>query len=135
MDEPSPTGAPPSTTQPVRLPNGKFADPKRLAEIIAKGAVEVMAGMREASQLAEFLAEDVYLALRDRASTAKVARVSKGDLAPRPAFTVISSRIQEPREGAIEAVVLLQSPARVRAVTLRIVKKNDRWKIAAVAIL
>ena len=120
---------------PQRLPDGKFIEPKLLAEVVAKGAVEVMAGMREVSQLAELLVDDVYCLLRDRAISAKLARVERGELAQRPNFRVTSSRIQQPREGAIEAVVLLQGPTRVRAVTLRIVKKNDRWKVAAVAIL
>ena len=118
-----------------RLPNGKFFEPHQMAELVAKGAVEILAGIREPSQLADLLADDVYCLLRDRAAEAKAARLARGEMAQRPHFRVTSSRIQEPREGAIEAVVLLQGPARVRAVTLRIVKKNDRWKVAAVAIL
>lgn len=122
-------------SDPARLPNGKFIEPRILAEVVAKGTVEIMAGMREASQLADLLADDVYTALRDKASQAKMARINRGELAQRPTFVVTSSRVQQPQPNAIEAVVLLQGPSRVRAVTLRIVKKNDRWKVAAVAIL
>lgn len=121
--------------EPARLPNGKFIEPRILAEVVAKGAVEIMAGIREASQLADLLADEVYTLLRDKSSQAKLDRVKRGELAQRPAFKVTSSRIQQPQPNAIEAVVLLQGPTRVRAVTLRIVKKNDRWKVAAVAIL
>ncbi|MEN9287491.1 MAG: hypothetical protein RLZ88_161 [Actinomycetota bacterium] len=121
--------------EPARLPNGKFIEPRILAEVVAKGAVEIMAGIREASQLADLLADDVYVLLRDKASQAKLARIKRGELPQRPTFKVTSSRIQQPQPNAIEAVVILQGPSRVRAVTLRIVKKNDRWKVAAVAIL
>ena len=112
-----------------------LGDPSDLIRLLASSVVEVMAGIRDVSQLANWLAEDVYIRLRDRASQAKLARSAKAGAVKRPTFEVTSLRFQTPANGVVEAVVLLQGPTRVRAVTLRLEGYNNRWHATNLAVL
>ena len=113
----------------------ELGDPSELIQMLACGVVEVMAGMRDSTQLAPWLSEDVYLRLRERANQARLARASKSDPVKRPTFEVNALRLQSPASGVIEAVVLLQGPTRVRAVTLRLEGYNNRWHATNLAVL
>ena len=113
----------------------ELGDPSELIRLLASGVVEVMAGMRDVAQLAGWLSEDVYLRLRERANQAKTARASRSEPAKRPSFELTSMRFQSPAMGVVEAVVLLQGPTRVRAVTLRLEGYNNRWHATNLAVL
>lgn len=119
----------------LRNTTDDLGDPSDLIRLLASGVVEVMAGIRDVTQLANWLSEDVYLRLRERASQAKVARAARAEPAKRPSFEVTSLRFQSPASGVIEAVVLLQGPTRVRAVTLRLEGYNNRWHATNLAVL
>jgi hypothetical protein len=113
----------------------ELGDPSELIQMLASGVVEVMAGMRDSAQLAPWLSEDVFLRLRERSNQARLARSSRSEPVKRPNFEVNSLRFQSPASGVIEAVVLLQGPTRVRAVTLRLEGYNDRWHATNLAVL
>jgi hypothetical protein len=113
----------------------ELGDPTQLIQIVAKGVVEVMAGMRDVNQLGELLSDDVYLKLRERATQAKQARASRNEQANRPIFEITQVRKQSPADGVFEAVVLLQGPTRLRAVTLRLEGYNNRWRTTSLAVL
>lgn len=119
----------------LRNTTDDLGDPSDLIRLLASGVVEVMAGMRDVTQLSNWLSEDVYLRLRERASQAKLARAARAEPAKRPTFEVTSLRVQSPANGVIEAVVLLQGPTRVRAVTLRLEGYNSRWHATNLAVL
>jgi len=112
-----------------------LADPEPILRLLAQGVVEVMAGMRDPAQLANWLADEVYLKVRERALGAQQARASRGEPVGRSYFEVASVRSQSPRDGVIESVVLLKGPTRVRAVTLRLEGYNNRWRATSLAVL
>ncbi|MDE2591804.1 MAG: hypothetical protein KGL41_02980 [Actinomycetales bacterium] len=113
----------------------ELGDPSQIIKLVAKGVVEVMAGMRDVNQLGQWLSDDVYLKLRDRATQAKVARAARAEPANLPHFEITQMRKQSPADGVFEAVVLLQGPTRLRAVTLRLEGYNQRWRTTSLAVL
>ena len=42
---------------------------------------------------------------------------------------------KDPKDGVIESVVLVQSPTRTRAVTIRLEGINHRWRATAVSVI
>lgn len=113
----------------------ELGDPSQIIRMVAKGVVEVMAGMRDVNQLGVWLSDDVFLRLRERATQAKQARAARSEAVSRPTFEITQMRMQSPADGVIEAVVLLQGPTRLRAVTLRLEGYNQRWRTTTLAVL
>ena len=87
------------------------------------------------SQLAAHLSEDVYNRLRDRSVKVALERAKKGEAIKAPQLRVGSMKKQEPRDGVIESVVLVQSPTRTRAVTIRLEGINRRWRATSVSVI
>lgn len=108
-------------------------NPDPLLRMLAPAVVEVIAGVRNISQLAALLSEDVYQRLRDRAILVAQSRVGKEQKAP--VLRVGALQRQDPKDGVIESVVLVQSPSRTRAVTIRLEGINHRWRATAVSVL
>jgi hypothetical protein len=63
------------------------------------------------------------------------ARAAKGQQPTRPAFTIGSTSVTQPRDGVIEAVVIVQGPARTRAVAMRLEGMDGRWRATSLAVL
>ena len=63
------------------------------------------------------------------------ARQAKGSHALRPTFTIGSVIVCEPRDGVVEASVVVRGRARVRAVALRLEGLDSRWRATAVHVL
>ncbi len=63
------------------------------------------------------------------------ARQAKGRRPVRPAFSIGSVSIFEPRDGVVEAVVIVRGKARVRAVALRLEGLDSRWRATAINVL
>jgi hypothetical protein len=81
------------------------------------------------------LRDDVYRHLLKRVVLATRARQGKGQPIARPTFTIGSLTICEPRDGVIEAVVIVRGRARVRAVALRLEGLDRRWRATAINVL
>ena len=62
-------------------------------------------------------------------------RRAKGRVLVRPASSIGSTSIFEPRDGVIEAVVIVRGRARVRAVALRLEGLDSRWRATAINVL
>jgi hypothetical protein len=60
------------------------------------------------------------------------ARAAKDLQATRPAFTIGSTSVSQPRDGVVEAVVIVRGRTRVRAVALRL---DNRWRATAINVL
>lgn len=112
-----------------------LASPDPLLRTLAPAVVEVIAGVRNISQLAAHLSEDVYGRLRDRSVKVAQERARNGQSVLAPTLTVGRVKKQEPRDGVVEAVVLVQSPTRTRAVTIRLEGINQRWRATSVSVL
>ncbi len=115
--------------------NVELGKPDEQLVMLAKGAVEVIAGSRDINQLAPWLSEDLYLRLRERASVASMHRGVRGDRPSRPNFELASVKYQSPQDGVVEAVVLLRGVTRVRAVTVRLEGYNGRWRAVNLSVL
>ena len=109
--------------------------PEKLLRMLAPAVVEVIAGVRNISQLAAHLSEDVYLRLRDRSVKVAQERAKRGEATKAPQLRVGSMKKQEPRDGVVESVVLVQSATRTRAVTIRLEGINRRWRATSVSVI
>ncbi|MEY4639464.1 MAG: hypothetical protein RLY13_462 [Actinomycetota bacterium] len=110
-------------------------DPEPSLKALATGVIEVIAGTRQLDQLSRLLSEDVYQRLGKRAHAARMARASKGTKARHQNFSVQKLHCESPRDGVIESVVIVNSPRRARAVTIRLEGINHRWRATAVSVL
>ncbi len=101
---------------PQHTPSAELPDPEPFLRNITRGVLEVFAGVREVDQLARWLTEDAYRKLMTRSNLAARARSARGVPAVRPVHSLLSVHHSSPADGVIEAVVIVQGPARTRAV-------------------
>lgn len=113
----------------------ELPDPEPSLKALATGVIEVIAGTRQIDQLSRILSDDVYQRLGKRAHAARMARAQQGKKARHQNFTVQKMRCASPRDGVIESVVIVNSPRRARAVTIRLEGINHRWRATAVSVL
>jgi hypothetical protein len=113
----------------------ELESPDKLLRMLAPAIVEVIAGVRNISQLAAHLSEDVYLRLRDRSVKVAQERAKRGEATKAPQLRVGNMKKQEPRDGVVESVVLVQSATRTRAVTIRLEGINRRWRATSVSVI
>jgi len=113
----------------------ELPDPRPLVENLTRCVIEILAGARELEQVARWVTDDVYRTLLTRSSISARARAARGAPAVRPTFSVGTPRITEPRDGVVEAVVIVTSRARARAVAIRLEGLDRRWRASAIAVL
>ncbi len=110
-------------------------DPRPLLENLTRCVVEILAGARELEQIARWVSDDVYRHLLKRVVISSRARQAKGQKPTRPSFMIGSTSICEPRDGVVEAVVIVRGRARVRAVAIRLEGLDNRWRATAINVL
>jgi hypothetical protein len=120
---------------PQRTPSTALPEPEPFLRNITRGVLEVFAGVREVDQLARWLTEDAYRKLMTRANLAARARSARGVPAKRPVHALLSVHHSSPADGVVEAVVIVQGPARTRAVALRLEGMDGRWRATSLALL
>jgi len=109
--------------------------PEPLLEKLALCVVEILSGAREVEQIARWVTDDVYQNVLKRTSIATRARRIRGRSASRPAFTIGRTLVCEPRDGVIEAVVMVNNRQRGRAVAIRLEGFDGRWRASAITVL
>lgn len=110
-------------------------DPRPLLENLTRCVVEVLAGARELQQIARWVSDDVYRHLLKRVVLSDRARRARGQAVARPHFTIGSIACSEPRDGVVEAVVIVHGRARTRAVAIRLEGLDKRWRATALNVL
>ncbi|MGI6879383.1 Rv3235 family protein [Microbacterium sp. gxy059] len=120
----------PQRTSASRLPR-----PEPLIGTLAGGVIEVIAGVRDVDQLARWLGEEPYRALVLRANLAHRARSARGRPARQPSYRVHTLHHQSPADGIVEAVAVVATPARTRAVAMRLEGYDRRWRATSLAVL
>ncbi|WP_292810315.1 Rv3235 family protein [Microbacterium sp. HA-8] len=118
-----------------RTPTSDLPDPDPLVTNLARGVLEVLAGVREVDQLARWLSEDAFRRLVTRSNLATRARSARGVPAVRPHLAVLSTRSMSPADGVVEAVVIISAPHRTRAIALRLEGTDGRWRATSLAVL
>ena len=116
-------------------PSASLPDPRPLIENLTRCVIEILAGARELDQIARWLNDDVYRHLLKRVVLSSRARQAKGAAALRPSFAIGSVIVCEPRDGVVEASVVVRGRARVRAVALRLEGLDRRWRATAIHVL
>ncbi|MDY7526726.1 MULTISPECIES: Rv3235 family protein [Cryobacterium] len=114
---------------------GQLPDPEPLLINLTRCVIEVLSGARELDQLARWVSDDVYRHLLKRVVLSNRARAVKGLRAQRPTISIGRVTITEPRDGVVEAVVIVHSKVRVRAVALRLEGLDNRWRASAINVL
>lgn len=118
-----------------RTPSAELPDPRPLIESLSRGAIEVIAGVREPEQLARWVDEEPFRTLLIRANLAKRARSSRGQPARQPMCAIRTVRVTFPDDGVAETVVIAEMPARSRAIALRLEGFDGRWRATALTVL
>jgi len=116
-------------------PTSTLPDPAPLLENLTRCVVEILAGARELEQISRWLSDDVYRHLLTRVVISARARQAKGQAVVRPAFSIGSTTVCEPRDGVVEAVVIVRGRARARAVAIRLEGLDRRWRATAIHVL
>ena len=117
-------------TESVRLP-----DPRPLLENLTRCVIEILAGARELDQIARWVTDEVYRNLLKRVVISARARRATGRAMHRPTISIGSTSICEPADGVIEAVVIVNSRTRSRAVAVRLEGLDGRWRATAIHVL
>jgi len=110
-------------------------DPRPLLVNLTRCVIEVLAGARDLEQIARWVTDDVYKHLLKRVVLSTRARRARGHPATRPSFTIGSTSICEPRDGVVEAVIVVRGRARTRAVAIRLEGLDNRWRATAINVL
>ena len=118
-----------------RTPSSELPDPEPLLRNLTRGVLELLAGVREIEQLARWMTEDVYRTIVTRANLATRARSARGVPAVRTHHAIMSLRQMSPADGIVEAVIIVQGPARTRAVAVRLEGIDGRWRASSLALL
>jgi hypothetical protein len=113
----------------------ELPNPEPLLINLTRSVIEVIAGARELSQLARWITEEVHGMLVKRVILAERARRVKGLPTVRPIIQVGSVTVSEPRDGIIEAVVMVHGKARSRAVAIRLEGLDHRWRATSISVL
>ena len=112
-------------------PTGRAAlpAPRTWAGRVVQAIVEVLAGVRPATQLVRWTTEDVYEQISSRVLGAH------GCAADGPLRGVVRSlHVSEPADGVAEVCALVRRGARSTAVALRLEGMDGRWKCTAIEL-
>ena len=118
-------------------PTGRatLPNPQPLIENLTRCVIEILAGARDLEQIARWVSDDVYRHLLKRVVLSTRARQAKGVTPSRPMFALGSVSVCEPKDGVVEAVVIVHARARSRAVALRLEGLDHRWRATAINVL
>jgi hypothetical protein len=104
-------------------------DPVHWAGHLAQAVVEVMSGVRQPPQILRWTTPEVY------AVVARRGAVSARRGAPTARRAVVRSvRVCEPADGVAEACAVVLDGPRVRALAMRLVGLDGRWRIEALQV-
>ena len=112
-------------------PTGRSSlpDPVHWAGHLAQAVVEVMSGLRQPPQIVRWTTPEVYAVVARRGAVS----ARRGRPSARRAV-VRSVRVCEPADGVAEAAAVVLDGSRVRALAMRLVGVDGRWRIEALQV-
>jgi hypothetical protein len=113
----------------------ELPDPAPLLENLAKSAFEIIEGARDLDQIARWVTDPVYRDLLRRVILGTRVRRRRNVPVRRPHVTVMSVVMFEPRDGVVEATVIINTHPRVRAVAIRLEGLDKRWRASVLGVL
>lgn len=123
------------TFAPQRTGREALPDPQPLLINLTRNVLEILAGERDLEQIARWVTDDVYASLLTRVNIAARARAVKKTPIQRQSNHIARVLVSEPRDGAVEAVVIVHSRTRSRAVAIRLEGLDQRWRASAISVL
>ena len=114
---------------------GELPDPRPLLENLTRCVIEIIAGARDLEQIARWVDDGVYTKLLKRVVVSAQARQAARRPATRPVITLGNVTMCEPRDGVVEAVVVVHSRMRTRAVAIRLEGLDRRWRATSIHVL
>lgn len=114
---------------------GELPDPQPLLENLTRCVIEIIAGARDLEQIARWVDDGVYTRLLKRVVASAQARQAARRSATRPIITLGNVTMCEPRDGVVEAVVIVHSRQRTRAVAIRLEGLDRRWRATSIHVL
>lgn len=114
---------------------GDLPDPRPLLENLTRCVIEIIAGARDLEQIARWVDDGVYTRLLKRVVASAQARQAARRATTRPIITLGNVTMCEPRDGVVEAVVIVHSRMRTRAVAIRLEGLDRRWRATSVHVL
>lgn len=128
---------PPADDLFARQPSGRsdLPDPRPLLENLTRCVIEIIAGARDLEQIARWVDDGVYTRLLKRVVASAQARQAARTTATRPIITLGTVTMCEPRDGVVEAVVIVHSRVRTRAVAIRLEGLDRRWRATSIHVL
>lgn len=118
---------------PQLTPRTDLPDPAEWAARMAHALLEVMTGARPAPQVVRWTTPEVYAVVARRGALV-ARRAAEGRPARRHRIAVRRVRVCEPVDGVAEAAVVVQDGPRVRAVALRLVGQDGKWRVSALQV-
>ena len=119
-------------------PTNELPDASLFALNFTQRALEVLYGSRDLAQIARWVTEDVYQAMQAKVA----ARTRKLSLMPPEIrerlshhFTLSHVKVGNPREGVVEACVVVKGTHRIRAAALRMEGYDRRWRTTSFTVL
>lgn len=119
----------PQATRRADLP-----EPGPWAAQIGQAIIEVMAGTRVPVQLVRFTTPSVYAVIAGQGARAARRRVHAPTRSSRQRTFVRRVVVCEPADGVVEASLVVADGDRVRAVAMRLVGEDGRWRVEALQI-
>ncbi len=114
---------------PQSTTRGDLPDPRAWAAHLAQALVEVMSGSRPAPQVLRHTTPEVYAVVARRGALS----ARRGRPATRQA-RVCKVVVCEPADGVAEVSVVVLDGARVRALALRLVGLDGRWRVEVLQV-
>lgn len=114
-------------------PRSDLPDPHEWAAHLAQAIVEVMAGSRSAPQVIRWTTSEVYAVIARRHAVAARRTALRGH-GPRTRAVVKRVIVCEPADGVAEASAVVIDGTRVRALAMRMVGQDGRWRVEALQV-
>lgn len=108
-------------------------EPTPWAGRLVQGLLEVLSGVRPASQFVRWTTTEVYDSVQRRVTQAS-AEARAGGRARRLAEVVRSVHVSEPADGVAEICAIVAQGPRCRAVAMRLEGVDGRWQCTALQI-
>jgi hypothetical protein len=108
-------------------------DPRDWAAHLAQAIVEVMAGSRSAPQVIRWTTSEVYAVIARRHAVA-ARRAALSGQGRRVRAVVMRVIVCEPADGVAEASAVVIDGTRVRALAMRMVGQDGRWRVEALQV-
>jgi hypothetical protein len=114
---------------PLPTRRSQLPEPRSWAGRVVQAIIEVLAGVRPASQLVRWTTADVYDVITSRAAALRPAPEQDA-----PRGVVRSLHVTEPADGVAEVCALVRRGARSTAVALRLEGMDGRWQCTALEL-